>query len=340
VKAGVFLYSGLILISLLFLACAKLESPHVLQVRDYPHWYALKTIISHNRYEIIGYGEGHTLKEAKAVAKEDIAQSVFSRVESSFVGAYDDNGGENISSLKVTSKLNLQNIKVLKQEQKRDLFFVALSYENLDLPHKIKQTLNLSTCHNESSKGYFKNTLLFKKIYSVLGCKLDFQLERANGAWYLRYKKDRFLLSDEEFEELYLDVFSSKFEFKPSKKVLFDGDSFYFVFKAKQKGYITLLDVYENGIVTLLHPSIRIKHILQIPSKQSSEYFEAGLVDERKDTYDLYVAVFSKKPLDMSRFEYADEELVTSEVAYKFDELMQKLRDYEFATVLLRTKAK
>ena len=127
---------------------------------------------------------------------------------------------------------------------------------------------------------------------------------------------------------------------KSSKRVLYDGDSFYFTFKTKKSGYVTFIDVYENGIVTLLQESTPIKNTLQIPSKKSDNYFEAGLVEEGQNTHDLYIAIYSEETLDMSRFNYASEELAESEVAYKFDELIEFLKGYEYSSVLLRTKIK
>ena len=41
-------------------------------------------------------------------------------------------------------------------------------------------------------------------------------------------------------------------------------DSFHFTINSKKHGYITLLNVYENGIVTLLQSSILIKNNIQI----------------------------------------------------------------------------
>jgi len=56
-------------------------------------------------------------------------------------------------------------------------------------------------------------------------------------------------------------------------------------------------------------------------------------------TYDLYVAIYTKKPLNMGRFEYANDTLAQSETAYKFDELMDILDGVSFSSLLLRTKA-
>jgi len=49
---------------------------------------------------------------------------------------------------------------------------------------------------------------------------------------------------------------------------------------------------------------------------------------------------YTKEPLDMSRFEYANTALAQSELAYKFDELIDVLSQVEFSSVLLRTRIK
>ena len=339
-KINLFTFVVFALVALLFVACGDSQSLKVPHAKSYPIWYAKKTLIPHAKHEVIGYGEGRSLSQAKANAKEDIAQSLMSRVDSSFVSTSDDIQSTTKAKLKVTTKLNLQNLKIIKQEIKENNFFVALSYENLDLPYKIKKALHLSTCQDEVLNSYIQITPLLKKINSALDCKLDFKLDRVNGAWYLKYKDSRFLLNDDEFEELFVDTTDKKFNFRANRKVLKDGDSFYFTFKSKQQGYVTFLDVYENGIVTLLQSSTPITRSLQIPSKDAQNYFEAGLVQDGVDTYDLYVAIFSKEPLDMSRFEYANEDVASSELAYKFDELIDSLDNYNYATILLRTKAK
>jgi len=333
-------YMILVVTSLVFMACGTSQPQHTPHANSYPLWFVDKTMTPHAKYELLGYGEGKSFSEAKANAKEEIAQSLLSVVDSSFTSSSNNDKSVSKSELKVTTKLSLQNLKTLKQEQRGNLFFVVLSYENLDLAYQIKKTLLVQRCQNEDVNSYMLETPLYKKISLALGCNFDFKLDRKNGAWYIRYKENRFLLNDDDFEELFVDKGDKNFSFKANKKVLKDGDSFYFTFKSKKSGYITFLDVYENGIVTLLQPSTHIINSLQIPSKNSKNYFEAGLVKDGVDTYDLYVAIFSEKPIDMSRFEYANEDLASSEVAYKFDELIQNLDNYNYATILLRTKVK
>ena len=244
------------------------------------------------------------------------------------------------ASLKVTSKLNLHNLITIKQKQQNGIFYVALKYKNLDLNYRVKTTIDNYTCNDKKIDNYLQKTLLLKELTTSLGCQLDFKLDRRNEAWYLKYKEHLFLLSNDEFEELYISTSNDSISMKSSKKVLYDGDSFYFTFHSKKSGYVTFIDVYENGIVTLLQESTPIKNTLQVPSNKNENHFEAGLVEEGQNTHDLYIAIYSESPLDMSRFNYASEELAENELAYKFDELIEFLKNYEYTTVLLRTKIK
>jgi len=331
-------FSLYLAIALLLSSCSNTQP----KTKNSPNWYKNQELKTIQKYEIIGYGEGISFEMAKAKAKESIAQSLQSKVNSSFESDVKDSNGvvdeKTKSKLRITTKLNLHDLKVMQQERVADKFFVALRYENLDLSHKIKHSLD-SECVNENVNSYMKQTLLFKIISDSSGCDLDLKLDRQNSAWYFKYKEKQFLLNDNEFEELFVSVENDKLKIKANKKVLTDGDSFYFTIDTEEDGYITLLNVYENGIVSLLRDSQKISKTLQIPSKKDSNYFEAGILKDGEDTYDLYVAIFSKKPLNVSRFEYANEELATSELAYKFDELIEILNDYEYSSLLIRTKA-
>ncbi len=162
-KENIFRYIVLSFAVLIFTSCGNLQPAKVSHAKSYPLWYAKKTLTPHAKYEVLGYGEGATLSEAKANAKEDIAQSLISRVDSSFVSSSNDTKSTTKSKLKVTSRLNLQNLKILKQEEQGGTFFVALSYENLDLPYRIKKVLKLSTCQDENPNSYMLKTPLYRK---------------------------------------------------------------------------------------------------------------------------------------------------------------------------------
>ncbi len=328
-------FSIIFLIFFLFTSCTT-PTP-----KKAPNWYTNIQIKEKNI--IIGYGEGKTLKEAKSRAKEDIAQTVLTTINSSFTEKTvqeNDNLESKIETLlQANTKLNLYNVRRLKEEQKGGIFYLALKYVNLNLTYRVKKNIKDFECLDDI-ENYLHTTPLIKKLSSDLECKLDFKLQRLNKVWNLSYKQYLFPLNEYEFEKLFVTKKSSLFNFKISKSPLIDGEEFYLTFKTKKRGYITLLNIYENGIVTLLRKSQKIEKDLQIPSKKSKEVFEAGLVDKNRDSYELFVAILSEKPLDMSRFFYADESLASSQRDYKFDELLDILENYEYSTLFVATKLK
>jgi len=327
-----------IFITLAFLGCGGAK-PTTGMIAG-PAWYLKQNVQAQTKYDTLGYGEGSTLKEAELNAKESIAQTLSSKVDSKMSLHSTDEFSRTKAEVKITSNVNLQNLKTLKKQHLNGTYYVAIKYENLDLAYRVEKSIGHINCENEKMNSYLQKTSLAKSVNSAVKCEIATKLQRRNSAWYLTYKEHMFLLNESEFEQLYISTNSTKYGFESSKKVLKDGDSFHFSFSSNETVYVTLLDVYANGVVTLLQDSTLVDGSLQIPSKESDSYFEAGLVKEGEDTHDLYVAIFTKEPIDMSRYEYANEELASSELAYKFDELLDSLDKYEYATILLRTKVK
>lgn len=305
----------------------------------YPEWYINEDQLSLASYEVLGLGEGKSLAEARAIAKEMIAQTLLSRVESSFESVSTDEVSKSEAKLKVTSDLALQNLKTLQQSQQDGIFFVALSFKNLDFAQRVKEKLQLKTCQDEQQNNYLAKTPLFYKLNKALGCKKDFRLVRQNQAWYLANQQQLFMLSTGELEELFISTVNKHFSLLAPKKIFRNGESFHFEINASKQGYITLLNVYENGIVTLLQPSIKYQAAMQLPPTEDQTEFEAGLLYEGQDTHDLYVAFLTPQPLDTSRFEHAHENLAESESTYKLDELLELMQKHSYTSLLLRTLA-
>lgn len=309
----------------------------------YPEWYINEALLNLEPYEVLGLGEGRSLAEARAVAKEMIAQTLLSRVESSFEKVSTDEVSKSQAKLKVTSDLALHNLTTIKQEQEQEqdkgVFFVALSFRNLDFAQRVKEKLKLEGCKNEQQNHYLAKTPLFYKLNRALGCEKDFRLVRQNQAWYLANQKQLFMLNTGEFEELFISSTNKAFSLLAPKKLFIEGESFHFETSTSKHGYLTLFNVYENGIVTLLQPSVKHQPGLQIPPIEDQMEFEAGLLYEGQATHDLYVAFLTPQPLNMSRFEHAYEDLAESENAYKFDELLELMQKHSYTSLLLRTLA-
>jgi len=284
-----------------------------------PKWYKNKELNTTSHYEVIAYAKAKSKEIAINTAKSNIIFEMFNKANKSSIG-----------------QIDMTKMYTLKQEQKDGEYFVALSYVNSDLVYKIKSSVGELTCNDNNISTYIQQTPIFKR----LNCNLNIKLERQNKGWYLRYKENLFALSDDELKEFFIDKKNSNFDFEISKKNLVEEDKFYFTFKTKEKGYITLLDIYKNGIVTLLDVSIDIKEKLTIPPQEEGYSYEAITLKQGENTHDLYVAIFTKEPIELAIFEYENPDMTNNESAHKLGDLIDMLDGYEYSTILVETEAK
>ena len=187
---------------------------------------------------------------------------------------------------------------------------------------------------------YLKQTPLIQEINQHLnGNTLDLQLTRANYNWHLSFQEAILQIPPEEFERLYVTVLGTKLQLKISNPNLKEGDSFYLRLYSENSGYVHLLNVYETGQVAVIKANEKVhpKDWQQIPHPDEANELVAGLLEENKPTHDLYVALWTPGKIDINRFMPAGSQSIDSEAEFKFGELLVLLRDYHFATVLVRT---
>ncbi|MDQ1340630.1 MAG: hypothetical protein QG567_1788, partial [Campylobacterota bacterium] len=79
---------------------------------------------------------------------------------------------------------------------------------------------------------------------------------------------------------------------------------------------------------------------LKVPSEDSESVFEAATLFENKDSFDLFVAIFSSKPLTFDDFSTADEEINQDEKTKKFNKLIEFLNNKSFSALKVITRAR
>jgi len=150
-------------------------------------------------------------------------------------------------------------------------------------------------------------------------------------------------LCPDEFEKLFISYESENISIIPSKSsVLTEGDVFSFSIESKKNGYLSIINVYEDGecfIITSNQP-VMTNQLISIPDKSSDNELIAGLFTEKQPTYDLYVALFDNKEINLSRLQTAGSKIEKEEWHYKFNEVLEMMNEYEFCTVLIRTRPK
>ncbi len=307
-------------------------------------WFMNRTYQPTHSYEVIGYGMGESLKKAMLNAKEDIAGQLFTEISSTKTSHLREQNGQLSKSMdiKIDAQVHtvLSDIKPLRMEPNEGVYYVALLYENLKLSQRFAKKIGKVDCVQRVRNPYIAYTPMYLEIKEAVGCDIDFSLERKDKVWYVAYKSTLVPIAPVDYEDLFISSKHSPLLLGVSTRVLREGQAFYFTFQSTENGYVTLLDVYANGITAVVEPSFKIEKDkkYRLPSIESDTYFEAGVLNQGQQTHDLYVAFFTQEPINVSRFEMSSDTLIKGEAAYKADELLDMTAKYPFTTLFVRTK--
>lgn len=306
-----------------------------------PEWFHK---LHHNEFEIIGYGSSKNLEEARNIAKKEIANSIQTLIKTETISQTKEKNNkvnENIETyIEVKTNVVLSDLINLKEEQINKIWFVAFKYFNLPLEKKFASKIS-EQISNEKQNKYLRKTPLFKSLNNELKYQLDIKLKRKDNLWYLSYNKIMLPLSPNDFEKFFISSQSDIVQINSSpSRLLYEGDVFHFNILASENGYISIINVYENGVCFVISSNQKIKSnkIITIPDEFSDKELVAGLFNENQNTFDLYIALFSKEKINLSRFQKANDTIKTGEYYFKFDEILEMMNYYEFSTVLIRTE--
>ena len=312
-----------------------------------PSWfYKLK---SSNPAIYIGYGVAKSGTKAKQDALSDIASQIYVVVDDTIHSNVKNENGHisssNESECSQKSLATLSDYKLLKSEYDDGDYYVALSYENIPSLDKfvrkvkrLKETSKVAL----NSKTYLSTTLINRELQRKLGHKMAFSLVRKDKKWYIQHKSVLQVLDKKDFAKFFVTKTTPKLSLHTNKRrdILHDGDKFYFNVKTQEDGYATLLDVYEDGTVATLVKNVAMKKgvVEKIPDEDFESVPEASLLVRGEETYDLYVAIFSKKRLRFDSFAYADDSLISEEKYKNFDTLIRSLDGKIYTTLKVVTK--
>ena len=238
------------------------------------------------------------------------------------------------------SSANISGYKLLKHEHLNNVYYVAVGYNNISGISKFNQQLSLLKNDTEKlNNSYLASTMVAAKVKS----QHNFRLKRKNNLWYINYKNIYQPLESEEFAYFFTTVINKNMELNISidRNFLYDGEEFYFKVKSNKNGYVSLLVVYEDGTVAILDDNIEIHKdtLISIPRRDSDNFLEAGLIENRQ-TFDMYIAIYSEKKVNYDLFTYMDSELINDERFKNFDDLIEFIDKKEYATLKLITKPK
>jgi hypothetical protein len=307
--------------------------------KNTPSWYLhLKA----DTDEIIGYGSADTLKAAKSIAREDIAKSLYVDIKSAFK-IETKNSTKNVSSsLDEYTDTVLTDAKVLRFEQMDSRFYVALSYENLPLAQKIKKEfagkkLAGKKLDSMSQDDFFYDAMFSKKLYALFGYIPKYELYFKDGLYYLRISKRSFVLKESDLKYFLFEKNTKKIDIQPSSKHLHVREYFHFKILPKESGFISLLEIDEEGrvIVHIDNLKSEANSSLSYPDLEIYNGLEAGIVGKKESITEAYMAVLCRQRADLSLFEHISSAFNTNDKALRYPELVKVVKGCDFSSVVL-----
>jgi len=297
--------------------------------------------------KLIGYGEEKNLPQAIATAKANISGQIKTQISSNMIQnntlKNETYNHEVIQNQQSSTQATMTDTTILKQQKVGDTWYVAVEFENIPTLQKFIKKLPINLT-DEPQNSYLARTELFNELHKAIGKSIDTVLVRKDGTWCLRYKDILQNIDEESFEDLFMSAKDQNLSLTLNKKIplLYDGEKFSFTLSSSNDGFVSLLDVYEDGSVAVLSSNIPISKntLVAIPNIKDKNDFEAATLVKGKDSFDLFVGIYSVKPLNLDRFIIGDANLQTSENAKSFDKLIAFLNGKQFSTLKINTKTK
>ena len=268
-----------------------------------PLWY-VKNSIKCKSYEFVGYGEGSSKEEAKKVAKADIANSLQTTLNVSSelkISAKSNDYSESFKqNIEERSRVSLYDLELLKSVYLNGRYYIAIKYINLPFAKRVRAKFDDVIKLPREKNSYLKSTILLNELKNEFGFYPEVTISKgkliiANKSF--RISKDilKKLFSSYESKSLALQI--------PSK---LKNSEFYFIdIKSKSKGYLTLIQIYEDGATSLLFSNKKVAKNTktEYPNKDLYNGLQAYLTPYQTRAKDLTMAIICK---DKKGFDYFD----------------------------------
>lgn len=244
-----------------------------------PDWFGS---LSHENFEIIGYGESENIDDAILIAKKEIAQSIQTQIssESTFEQTLINDKLNKNSNIRTTEKTDvvLNDLVELRREKKNKTWYIALKYNNLPFTKKFLNLIQHEKLTDENQNKYLAKTPLIKALNNEIKFKLNYMLFRNDSGWYIAHQNKCLRLNKFDFEKLFCSSSSHIIFVKPSQEDLIEGEQFFFEIKSSQNGLFTILNTTENGEVFVIASNRKINpnSIELFPNPSSSVELIAG----------------------------------------------------------------
>ena len=300
-----------------------------------PSWFHLRNL-PHLNTQIVGYGKAENYNLALQLAKSEIAQMLQSNIDSILI--IDKNSTKNEYNreirqrTKVISSVKLNDLNVIRRELLNDIWYVAIIYDNLPLFQKIIKSVNPQNIKH-SNHPYLTKTKLFKQLKEYFGFYPKATIYSQNGQYYIAIDNQQFLISHQEFIELFINSSYPNIEIQLKEKIK-ENEPYFITTKFREAGFASLFSVSHSGAVINLFKNIRLFNATFIyPNKEEYNGLRAEIENGAKQSRDMFIAILCKQKEDLELFNQISTTL--EQESFRFGDLTDLMARCAFSTKIL-----
>lgn len=316
--------------------CYSAETP--------PEWFGKLS----EKSLLIGYGEADTRDAALSMARKDIAESLQTAINSQSTLAIQKNDGDvqqsYASKSVATSSINLGDTEIIKEQQVKGRWFMAVSYDNAPLAQRFVRKIK-NVCAISNPHPYIQLTPLYEDIKTQAQCSPMFDLIRLNNQWAISANGNNVAMrSDDDFSRLWFAPFQNEnLHLEINPRQINNAEKFFLTITSKINGYVALYNVYGNGSVLELSTNIPVaaNQPVKFPDAHFKNQELIGVLENpKKSAQEMYVAIFSPQPIMSKSFVLTSSRMESGESVAMIDALLKELGNKSFASAILRIRAR
>jgi len=268
-----------------------------------PKWFNTQDI-KHTQSQIIGYGQAKEYNVAVQIAKNEIAELLQSDIDTMLIinkiSSTDKYSKKVSQTTKVKSSVRLSSLKVIKKEKNDSSWFVAIVYDNIPLFQKIIKSINPKS--KSFYHPYLSKIKLFRRLKEHLGFYPKATIYVQNGQYYILIANQQFLISHQEFVELFINNSYSYISIQ-FKERLKDNEAYFITTKFKEAGFASLFLVASSGTVVTMFKNIElVNDIITYPNKNKYDGLRAKIEGSARQSKEMFVSLLCKQKEDIGLF--------------------------------------
>lgn len=313
------------------------------QVQKTPNWYLEN---SSSSTIIYGYGSSNTIEDAKSKAREDIAKTIKVKIQSSLSMTTKTKKSSKFNSEDFTQQTQhsideytnmiLTNIKMNKHIQVNNTWFVRMSYTNLPIIQQIKKTFTSTKIKEMPESNPLINSNFSKNLKVSFGYSPNYTIFFKNDLFFLNIQNHNFILSINDIKKFFFSINNPNIKLISSKKQLKSGDYFHFDITHSNNGYISLIQIDEEGKIIVHLDNLTAKNIIY-PNLEMFEGLQAGILNNKDTAVEMYLAVSCKEKTNFAIFEQIGLDFNKNIDALRFPNLYNLINKCNYSSLIMRT---